>query len=162
MPAETVLAVMRMPVVVSPLPPAVIVPLLSTPPRIVLRPTKIASVAPTLGTCIPGVIAPALVTAPVTVELVIRIEVMDCPAAFVTVATVWPLTFCPAPGAATAAGNAKRSAATEVVAKRKEAGKRDAARGRAAKERIGKVNPRFQADLDFVPAWLNQTDHGCS
>jgi hypothetical protein len=105
------------------------------------------------------VIVPAFVTAPVTVELVITIEVMDCPAAFVTVATVWLLTLCPAPGPPSApVGNAKRSAATEVVAKREEVAKRDAARWRAAKERIGKVNPRFQADLALVPAWLNQAD----
>ena len=138
------------------LPTTAIVPLLSTPPRIVLWLTKTPSVAIVLGTLIPGVIVPALVTAPVTVELVITIEVMDCPAALVTVATVCPLTFCPAPGAAMAAGNAKRSAATDVVAKREEVGRRDAASER--EERIGKVNPQFPADLAFVPARLNQAD----
>ena len=90
----------------------------------------------------PGVIVPAFVTAPVTVELVITIEVMDCPAAFVTVATVWLLTLCPAPGPPSApVGNAKRSAATEVVAKREEMGSREAANGRAGIERNGKETP---------------------
>jgi hypothetical protein len=67
------------------------------------------------------------------------IEVMDCPAAFVTVATVWPLTVCPVPGPAIApVGTAKSSAATEVVAKRQDRGSRDDAKGRMEKGRIGK------------------------
>ncbi len=37
---------------------------------------------------VPGVIVPALVTAPVTVEFVITIEVVTLPAGFVTAATV--------------------------------------------------------------------------
>jgi hypothetical protein len=61
----------------------------------------------------PGLIVPALITAPVTVDDAMMIEVVTCPAAFVTLATVLPVTLCPA-----STGLARRSAATEVVAKR--------------------------------------------
>jgi hypothetical protein len=54
-----------------------------------------------------------LVTAPVTVEFVITIEVVALPAGLVTVATVWFVIVCPA----CAATLPRRSAGTEVVAK---------------------------------------------
>jgi hypothetical protein len=61
---------------------------------------------------LPGVIVPALVTTPVTVDPVITIDVVEWPAGLVTLATVWPMIACPA-----GAGVARRSAATEVVAR---------------------------------------------
>ncbi len=94
-------------------PLAVIVPLLAMPAPIVLFLTDIATVAkPDKPPGFPGVIVPALVTAPVTVELLITIEVVALPAGFVTLATVWFVIVCPA-----FAGAARSSAASEVVAK---------------------------------------------
>ena len=112
MPPETVLPVTKTPVpklLFAPL--AVIVPVFVIPPPIVLLVTASATVlAPT---SVPGLIVPALATAPVTVEPLITIEVVALPAGFVTVATVWFVIVCPA-----FAGAARRSAATEVVTRR--------------------------------------------
>ena len=53
---------------------ALMVPEFATPPPIVLPVTKTAFISPRLST--PGVIVPAFVTAPVTVEPLITIEVV--------------------------------------------------------------------------------------
>ena len=92
-------------------PVAVIVPLFRTPPPTELLITASPVTLPLTPT-LPGVIVPALVTAPVTVDPVITIDVVEWPAGLVTVATVWPVIACPA-----GAGVARRSAATEVVAR---------------------------------------------
>ena len=81
---------MRIPKTRFPLPVALIVPLLWIPPPIVLLfVTVSATVAPLKATpAFPGEIVPALVTAPVTVELLITIEVTVVFAGFVTEACV--------------------------------------------------------------------------
>ncbi|MBV9115689.1 MAG: hypothetical protein JOY67_22985 [Hyphomicrobiales bacterium] len=63
-------------------------------------------------TSFPGVIVPAFVTAPITVEPVITIEVVEWFTGLVTVATVWFVIVCPA-----CAGAARSSAASEVEAR---------------------------------------------
>jgi hypothetical protein len=77
----------------------------------VLFATNSAAVVP-FAFAFPGVIVPALVTAPVTVEPVITIEVVAWPAGLVTVATVWFVIVCPA-----FTGAPRSSAASEVVAR---------------------------------------------
>jgi hypothetical protein len=78
----------------------------------VLFATNNAAVVP-FGVAFPGAIVPALVTAPVTVEPVITIEVVAWPAGLVTVATLALVKLWPA-----CAGAPRRSAASEVVARR--------------------------------------------
>ena len=87
------------------------VPEFTISPPIVLFAMNSAAVVP-FAVAFPGVIVPALVTAPVTVEPVITIEVVAWPAGLVTVATVWFVIVCPA-----FAGAARSSAASEVVAR---------------------------------------------
>ncbi len=91
-----------------PVPLTLIAFVLVIPAPIVLAATLI----PKPPTADPGVIVPALTTAPVTVELMMMIEVVDCPTGFVTLGTVWFTIVCPA-----RAGTATRSAAIEVEAR---------------------------------------------
>ena len=71
-----------------PVPFTLIAPVFMIPAPIVLLATPIAAVLPP-PIIFPGLIVPALVTAPVTVELMMMIEVVVCPAGFVTLGTVW-------------------------------------------------------------------------
>ena len=95
---------------------ALIVPVFETPPPTELFCTKRATVVDPLkpNPAFPGVIVPAFVTAPVTVEPVITIEVVAWPAGLVTVATVVLVIACPACAGVAAP---RRSAAIDVVAR---------------------------------------------
>ena len=90
---------------------ALIVPVLAMPPPIVLLFTKSATVVPKGPTGAPGVIVPALVTAPVTEVPVIEMKLVVAPAGLVTEAC-GVVMVSPA-----FAGAARRSATSEVVAK---------------------------------------------
>jgi hypothetical protein len=91
----------------APLPVELIVPLLEMPP-----PTVLVAIERTLG--IAALIVPALLTAPVTVEPEMTIEVVDLPWGFATLETVVLVMLCPA---LAGKGLPRRRAATEVVAR---------------------------------------------
>ncbi len=141
MPPETVLFRTEMPVALAvAIPPiALIVPVLAMPPETVLLVTESATVL--VPTSAPGLIVPAFVTAPVTVEPLITIEVVALPAGLVTVATVWFVIVCPA-----CAGAARRSAATEVPASNEEATRRKM-RARGSSGRFG-IRSAFRVETD--------------
>jgi hypothetical protein len=84
-----------------------IVPLLEMPP-----PTVLVAIERTLG--IAALIVPALLTAPVTVEPEMTIEVVAWPWGFATLETVVLVILCPA---VAGKGLPRRRAATEVVAR---------------------------------------------
>jgi hypothetical protein len=126
-PPVTVLLLTRMPKgrgLFAPPALALIVPLLVIPPPILALFTVSAALVPTRfpfpgevtgmpSRLIPGVIVPALTTAPVTVVLSMTIEVVTLTAPFEKVAVVSFATVCPA----CAMTLPRRSAAAEVVAK---------------------------------------------
>src|SRR5579872_1201894 len=127
---------------------ALIVPLLAIPPPIVLPTMASAAEVPKIpGTTAPGVMVPALVTAPMTDDVWMKRKLVALPAEFIT--EDWlPLTMRPGPASAGAV-TARSSDAAEVVANNAVAAQR---RPRPACGEVGPMNdlPNLRCVIELL------------